>query len=458
MVVHGDILQVVGNTPLVGLDRIAEGLPGRIAAKLEFMNPGGSVKDRIGEAMVIAAEEKGDLKPGGTIVEPTSGNTGVGLALAAALRGYRCIFVMPDKMSREKISLLRAFGADVVVCPTDVAPDSPRSYYSVANRLTEETAGAVQPNQYFNMANPEAHYRTTGPEIWEQTEGKISAFVAGVGTGGTISGVGKYLKEQNPDVMIVGADAQGSIYTQPDDIHPYLTEGIGEDFWPETLDKDLVDRWEKVTDAEAFAMARRITREEGILSGGSSGTAAVAAVRVAADVERGSLIVTLFPDGGRSYLSKFYSDSWMSEHGFLEKPTKSARVGEVLSGKSQEIPTLVHVHPHETVNSAIKVMQEFGVSQMPVIRDDDADEPGAILGAIRERDLLEVVLREADAFDREVVDVMQPPMPMVDVNEDIDSLVGTISSNPAIIAIDAGKPVGVITRSDLLDFFSRNQA
>lgn len=457
MAIYEDVLQLVGDTPLVALDRIGEGLPGRIAGKLEYMNPGGSVKDRIGDAMVRAAEEAGDLKPGGTVVEPTSGNTGVGIALAAARRGYRCIFVMPDKMSGEKISLLRAYGAEVVVCPTDVPPESPRSYYSVADRLTEETPGAIQPNQYFNAANPEAHYRITGPEIWEQTEGKISAFVAGVGTGGTISGVGMYLKEQNPEVMIVGADAEGSIYTQPDDIHPYLTEGVGEDFWPETLDRDIVDRWEKVSDQDAFNMARRLTREEGILVGGSSGTAAVAAVRVAADAKDGDLIVVLFPDGGRSYLSKFFNDAWMAEHGFIEKPTKAARVGDVLGAKGEDLPPVVHVHPHETVDAAIKVMQEFGVSQLPVIRDDESDDPGAVLGAIRERDLLEVVLREADAFAREVVEVMQPPMPMVDKDEDIDSLVGVISANPAVIVVDAGSPVGVVTRSDLLDFFSRSQ-
>lgn len=455
MTIHPDLLSLVGHTPLVALDRIGKGLPARIAAKLEMMNPGGSVKDRIGEAMIVAAEKAGTLKPGGVIVEPTSGNTGVGLAIAAARRGYRCMFVMPDKMSQEKINLLRAYGAEVVICPTEVAPESPRSYYSVANRLAEEVPGAVQPNQYYNEANPTAHYATTGPEIWEQTEGKIAAFVAGVGTGGTITGTGRYLKEQNPEVLIVGADPEGSIYTSPDDIHPYLTEGIGEDFWPATFDPEIVDRWERVSDRETFVMTRRITREEGILAGGSCGTAAVAAVRVAADLPKGALVVVLFPDGGRSYISKIYSDTWMSQHGFLERPSERFTVSDVIKTKSSGIPDLVHVHPDERIGAAIDVMKEFGVSQLPVIGKDDPESPGEVVGSIRERDLLDVVLREPDAFEKQVAEVMQPPMPMVDVTEAVESLVSNLGLGAAaIVAVSAGRPVGVVTRADLLTFFA----
>ena len=455
MDIHDNLLSLVGNTPLVALDRIAKAVPGRVVAKMELLNPGGSVKDRIGEAMIRVAEEQGLLKPGGVIVEPTSGNTGVGLAIAAVRRGYRCIFVMPDKMSQEKINLLRAYGGEVVVCPTDVPPESPRSYYSVAKRLAEEVPGAVQPNQYYNQANPQAHYATTGPEIWEQTDGKVAAFVAGVGTGGTITGVGRYLKEKNPDVLIVGADPEGSIYTQPEDIHPYLTEGIGEDFYPDTFDRSIVDRWEQVSDAETFAMTRRITREEGILVGGSCGTAVVAALRVAADLPKGAIVVVLLPDGGRSYLSKIYNDNWMTEHGFLERQSSGSRVGDVMATKTTDLPGLVHVHPHERVEAAIEVMREFGVSQLPVIRSDDSEHPGDVIGSIRERDLLEVVLKEPDAFEKQVIEVMQPPMPMVDVEEDVDSLVMNLGqSSAAVVVMVDGKPMGVITRSDLLAFLS----
>lgn len=458
MTIHKDLLALVGNTPLVALDRIGEGLPARIAAKLEMLNPGGSVKDRIGDAMVEAAERAGALRPGGVIVEPTSGNTGVGLAIAAARRGYRCIFVMPDKMSQEKIHLLRAYGAEVVVCPTDVPPESPRSYYSVSARLAEEVPGAFLPNQYYNQANPEAHYQTTAPEIWEQTEGKIAAFVAGVGTGGTVTGVGRYLKEKNPGILIVGADPEGSIYTQPEDIHPYLTEGIGEDFWPETFDRTVVDRWEKVSDRETFLMTRRITREEGILVGGSCGTAAVAAARVAADLPKDSLVVVLFPDGGRSYLSKIYNDEWMAQNGFLERPQADAKVGDVLRTNRSSLPTLIHVHTHERVGTAIDIMREFGVSQMPIIREDDPDKPGDVVGSIRERDLLEVVLKEPDAFEKPVVEVMQPPLPMVDVDEPMEALMTNLGLGaPAVVVVEGSKPVGVITRSDLLTFFSENR-
>ncbi|HEY4792085.1 MAG TPA: pyridoxal-phosphate dependent enzyme, partial [Actinomycetes bacterium] len=332
MEVYDSVLDVVGGTPLVRLSRLGRGLAPTLLGKVEYLNPGGSVKDRIGLAMVERAERSGELKPGGTIVEPTSGNTGAGLAIVAALKGYRCVFVMPDKMSQEKISLLRGYGAEVVITPTAVPPDSPESYYSVANRLTEEIPGAVQPNQYANPANPEAHYASTGPEIWDQTGGAVDIFVAGIGTGGTIGGAGRYLKERNPDLVVVGADPEGSIYTS-DDVHPYLLEGVGEDFWPETFDRSVVDRYVTVPDRDSFLMTRRLAREEGLLVGGSCGLAVVAAVEVAKEYGRDTCMVVLLPDGGRGYLSKVYNDDWMRDHGFLPR-RGSATVVDVLAGKA----------------------------------------------------------------------------------------------------------------------------
>src|SRR6267142_4349688 len=317
------VLELVGATPIVRL------------AKLEYLNPGGSVKDRIGLAMIEAAEREGKLKPGGTIVEPTSGNTGVGLAIAAALKGYRCIFVMPDKMSQEKISMLRAYGAEVVITPTAVEHDSPESYYSVSDRLAEEIPGGFKPDQYSNMAYPEAHYKTTAPEIWEQTGGEIDAIVISVGTGGTISGVGRYFKERRPEVLIVGADPEGSVYTAKEerDLHPYLVEGIGKDTWPKTMDPDVVDEWIRVSDRDSFLWARRLAREEGILAGGSGGTSFVASMEVAKRLGPGKRVLTMIPDSGRNYLSKFYDDNWMLEHGFLERHAPLPTVEEVLHAK-----------------------------------------------------------------------------------------------------------------------------
>jgi cystathionine beta-synthase len=317
MEIHDSLLDLIGNTPLYRFNRIARGVACDVVAKLEMLNPGGSVKDRIGIRMIEAAERAGRLKPGGTIVEPTSGNTGLGLAIAAAIKGYRCVFTMPDKISEEKVSLLRAYGAEVVIAPTAVSPDSPESYYRVADRLAEEIPGAFQPNQYFNPDNPQSHYETTGPEIWEQTEGRITHLVVGVGTGGTVTGTGRYLKEKNPGVRVVGADPEGSIYSG-DEVRPYLVEGIGEDFWPESYDPSVVDRYVTVSDRDSFLTARRVTRDEGLLIGGSGGTAVWAALEVARDLTADDLLVVIIPDSGRGYLSKVFNDSWMREHGFID--------------------------------------------------------------------------------------------------------------------------------------------
>jgi cystathionine beta-synthase len=443
-------LDAVGDTPLVRLHKVARGVEPTVLAKLEMLNPGGSVKDRIGLRMIEVAEREGTLTPGGTIVEPTSGNTGHGLAIAAAIRGYRCIFVMPDKMSQEKISLLRAYGAEVVVCPTAVPPESPESYYRVADRLTEEIPGAFQPNQYFNQENPAAHYETTGPEIWRQTSGEVDVLVSGVGTGGTITGVARYLKERKPDLLVVGADPEGSIYSG--DVHPYLTEGIGEDFWPTTFDPSLVDRYVRVSDRDAFRMARRITREEGILVGSSSGTAVVAALEVASGLREGTTVVVLLPDTGRNYLSKVYSDSWLIQYGLLERP-EVVRVEEVLSSKHGEVPPLVTVNAHEKVRQAIDVLQRFSISQAPVVRGS-SEEVAQFVGSIRENALLDRIFRDPDALQADVAEVMGPPIGMVEFDAPIDLAFETLQHGPAVLVVKAGQVLGVLTRSDLLEFLA----
>jgi cystathionine beta-synthase len=449
-------LDAVGRTPLVRLNRVTDGVRPTVLAKLEMLNPGGSVKDRIGLPMIEAAEQAGKLRRGGTIIEPTSGNTGHGLAIAAAIRGYRCIFVMPDKMSQEKISLLRAYGAEVVITPTAVPPESPESYYRVADRLTEEIPGAFQPNQYFNQENPTAHYETTGPEIWDQTEGSVDVLVCGVGTGGTITGTGRYLKERKPEVLVVGADPEGSVFSAPqEDPRPYLVEGIGEDFWPETFDPGVVDRYVRVSDRDSFLVARRITREEGILVGGSAGTALQAALEVARDLDDSATIVVIFPDTGRNYLSKLYSDTWMRQYGFVERP-EVLTVAQVVGAKRGEIPAVVAIGAHEKVRHAVDALQQYGISQAPVTRDD-ADDVTSLVGSIQERDLLDRVFRDPDALQADVAEVMGPPLPLVEAEDPIEAAFERLQTATAVVVAHRGRTGGVITRADLLEFLAHRR-
>jgi cystathionine beta-synthase len=450
-------LDAVGNTPLVRLKKITRGVAPTILAKLEMLNPGGSVKDRIGLRMIEAAEQAGHLKPGGTIVEPTSGNTGHGLAIAAAIKGYKCIFVMPDKMSQEKVALLRAYGAEVVITPTAVAPESPESYYRVADRLTEEIPNAFQPNQYFNQENPRAHYETTGPEIWEQTEGQVDVLVVGVGTGGTVTGTARYLKEQKPGLTVVGADPEGSLFSAAagEDARPYLTEGIGEDFWPETFDPSLVDRWVRVSDRDSLLTARAITRQEGILVGGSTGTAMFAALTVARELPRETLMVVIFPDTGRNYLSKVFSDSWMLQYGFLDRP-EIIRVEEVLAARPEGLPPLITVRGHEKARQAIDRLQEYGISQAPVVRDD-SHEVSAFVGSIREATLLDRIFRDPDSLQADVAEVMAPPFPMVEYDTPLEVAFGELQQAPAVIVAKQGEALGILTRADLLEFLAHRQ-
>lgn len=470
MEVHNTVLELIGNTPLVRLERIGRGLRPQLLAKVESMNPGGSVKDRIGIRMIEDAERSGLLRAGGTIVEPTSGNTGVGLAIAAAIKGYRMIFVMPDKMSAEKISLLKAYGAEVVIQPTAVPPESPDSYYRVADRLARETPGGFQPNQYYNPANPETHYRTTGPEIWRQTEGRITHFVCGVGTGGTVSGTGRYLKEQNPDVQVIGADPEGSILAGGE-LRPYKVEGIGEDFFPGTFNQDIIDRWVTVSDRDSFRTARRLTREEGILVGGSCGSAMFAALEIASDLEESAVVVVLLPDTGRNYLSKLYSDQWMQDNGYLER-MPSARVADILRMRHGDIPEMIVVAPTSRVGQAIDMLQEFSISQMPVARistdgnGNDAAVGGRglarntsdLVGSIQEKSLLAQVFRDPSMVENQVGEIMDAPLEMVDLNEPVESVVEPLlGADSAMVAVQGDRPVGVITRSDLLEFIAHNR-
>jgi cystathionine beta-synthase len=447
MDVANDLVELIGNTPMVRLDRTARDVDCHLVAKLELYNPGFSSKDRPALYMIESAERDGRLQPGGTIVEPTSGNTGVGLAIVAARKGYHCVFVCPDKVAPDKIAQLRAYGAEVVVCPTSVDPEHPDSYYSVSDRLARERPGAWKPDQYHNPDNPRAQEETTGPEIWEQTKGRVTHFVCGVGTGGTISGIGKALKARNPDVRIIGADPEGSVYSGGTG-RPYLVEGIGEDFWPTTYDPSVVDEIIPISDAESFATARRVTREEGLLIGGSGGTAVAAALKVATGLPPGAVVVVHIPDSGRGYLSKLYDDGWMADHGFLR--SAGPTVGDLLRQRSPGLPQLVHTHPGESVREAIEILREFGVSQMPVVKHEPPVVLGEVVGAVDERELLRLAFADEATLDRPVGDVMGPKLPTVGIGEPLDLAVERLESSPAALVLDGGHPVAVISRADVL--------
>jgi cystathionine beta-synthase len=455
------VLELIGNTPIVRLDRFGRETGATLLAKLEFLNPGGSNKDRIGLAMIEAAERDGLLKPGGTIVEPTSGNTGVGLAIAAARKGYRCIFVMPDKMSQEKISTLRAYGAEVVITPTAVDHDSPESYYSVSDRLAEEIPGGFKPDQYSNLANPEAHYRTTGPEIWEQTGGgDVDAIVVSVGTGGSITGIGRYFKEHRPVVLIVGVDPEGSVYTADEEhpMHPYLVEGIGKDAWPETMDPSVVDRWLRVSDRDSFLTARRLAREEGLLVGGSCGSTAWGALELARELGPDARILMTFPDGGKSYLSKFHDEDWMTQYGFVDRTAPQPTVEEVLRfkhGHHEQVPELVTIAASHKVGQAIDLMQRYGISQLPVVRHDPPGSVTDVIGSLQERGVLERVFRNPDALSEDVAVAMQPPFGAVDASDSLDRVFQDLTGRrEAVLVARGAAPVAILTRSDLLEFLA----
>ncbi|WP_163550430.1 cystathionine beta-synthase [Candidatus Frankia nodulisporulans] len=459
MRVFDHVVDLVGDTPLVALTPTLEQTRAPLLGKVEYLSPGGSVKDRVALAMVAAAEESGALRPGGTIIEPTSGNTGVGLALVAARRGYSCVFTMPDKISEEKRSVLRAYGAQVVICPTAVAPDDPRSYYQVARRLVRETPGSWSPDQYSNPHNPAAHEATTGPEIWRDTDGGITHFVAGIGTGGTISGVGRYLKGVSDGaVQIVGADPQGSVYSGGTG-RPYLVEGVGEDIWPATYDRTVVDRVEAVSDRESFLMTRELARRCGLLLGGSGGLAVVAGLRVARELGPDGLVVVLLPDSGRGYLSKIFNDDWMYEYGFLEPPQTGPTVADALAHKAAQHrtaapPDLVHVHPQETVGAAIGYLREYNVSQMPVVAHEPPLRAAEVAGAVLERQLLAAVFADRAAIDAPVTEHLSPPLPMVGTGEPLSRVVTVLGDDLAVLVHDNGSPVGILTRSDLLSFLA----
>uniref|UniRef100_A8M305 Cystathionine beta-synthase n=1 Tax=Salinispora arenicola (strain CNS-205) TaxID=391037 RepID=A8M305_SALAI len=447
---YDNVVELIGNTPLVRLRNVTEGIQATVLAKVEYLNPGGSVKDRIALRMVEDAEQAGILRPGGTIVEPTSGNTGVGLALVAQLKGYRCVFVCPDKVSQDKQDVLRAYGAEVVVCPTAVAPADPRSYYNVSDRLAREIPGAWKPNQYAHPANPRSHYETTGPELWAQTEGRITHFVAGVGTGGTISGIGRYLKEvSGGQVKVIGADPEGSVYSGGTG-RPYLVEGVGEDFWPETYDRGVADGIVEVSDKASFEMTRRLARTEGLLVGGSCGMAVVAALEVARAADPDDVVVVLLPDGGRGYLSKIFNDSWMARYGFVDNSGSEPTIAETLAGKPGGLPELVHVHPTETVRDAIDYLREYGVSQLPVLKAEPPVVTGEVAGSVAERDLLDALFTGQAQLHDTIERHMAAPLPMIGGGQPVSEAVALLEKSDAALVLIDGKPKGVLTRQDLL--------
>ncbi|GAA4677261.1 cystathionine beta-synthase [Frondihabitans cladoniiphilus] len=447
------VVDLVGNTPLVKLNRLTEGISATVLVKVEYLNPGGSAKDRIATRIIDAAERDGLLKPGGTIVEPTSGNTGVGLALVAQQRGYHCIFVLPDKVGEDKRNVLTAYGAEIVVTPTAVAPDSPESYYSVSDRLVRETPGAFKPNQYENPNGPLSHYETTGPEIWRDTEGEITHFVAGVGTGGTISGTGRFLKEASEGrVQIVGADPEGSVYSGGTG-RPYLVEGVGEDFWPGAYDGSVVDRIIPISDARSFDITRRLAREEGLLVGGSSGMAVAAALDVARELGPDDVVVVLLPDGGRGYLGKIFNDRWMRSYGFSEVADERT-VADLLAGKSGALPDLVHAHPSDTVRDVVNIMSTYGVSQMPVLSAEPPVVMGEVVGAVEEKALLEQVFSGAAKMTDPVSKFVGAPFALIGLNESVTTARRALEKNDALLVTSDGKPAAVVTRHDLLAFLS----
>ncbi|MFM7449187.1 MAG: cystathionine beta-synthase [Leptolyngbyaceae cyanobacterium] len=447
MAAHDHILQAIGKTPLIRFNVLSQGVASTIYGKAEFLNPGGSTKDRIALAMIEAAEKNGKLQPGGTIIEATAGNTGVGLAQIAAVKKYRCIFVLPDKMSQEKINLLKAYGAEVVITPTSVAPDSPESYNGVAERLAREIPGAFRPHQFENPNNPLAHYLTTGPEIWADSDGKVEVFVAGMGTGGTISGVAKYLKEQNPSIVVVGADPEGSILSG-DSPKSYKVEGIGEDFIPKTFARQLVDEMIRVSDKESFNTARRLAREEGLLVGGSAGTAVAAALKYAARLTEPKYIVALLSDTGRNYINKVYSDTWMQENGFWEGPSvKPIQLGTILQEKT-DFPSLVSVSPRDTLSQAIDLLQQLNISQLPVIDHHD------VVGSVNEALLMKLLHEGINFSNQEVSAVMGQPLPSLDEAIDISEAYRVLlSGTTGIIVKRQAIPIGLITRADLIRYW-----